>query len=454
MDHRPAVWCSALCAVWVLTGCAGGPEVSREPASEVRLLSSFENEEEMVGWSAYGGAAVERVAGGATAGSRSLRVTVPENAPAGVVYLCQVSDWRPYTSLRMDVIYPYEDRLALALRVEDAGSTDPASRFELEGGSLLLRPGRNEIEVPMRALASGRPGCRGLDLARIRSLTLFVPGEHPQRTFHLDNVRLEAVKPGAVPAAALIDGFEEPARLEAWRAAEGVKLTASDEHVTEGSVSLRVRLPGEDRPGFSLSDLRRRNWLPYEWLALDLYNDTDDAVRGEVWVRDAAAGVTVAVTLRPGANHLRLPLDLFSGLRLRAVRELGIRVRRPAAGSTFYLDNVRLERWPVRGGSEGASSAGTESAPLRLDYRALASLSRRTGFLANVYVAGVDSGPRLHRLRPTDKAAVEHTLTVPPGRLRVSSFFLGRDVWYLDTREVEVTEAGASVRYEPGDFAH
>ena len=458
MDHRAVVRGAALCVAWVLAGCVGGPGVGREPASQVRLLSSFETAEQMAGWSAGAGAGVERSAEHASAGGYSLRVTVPENGRTGVRYLpSPVSDWSRYTSLRMDVFYPYEDRLAVALRVEDAESTDPATRFDWDDGTLVLLPGRNEIEVSMRALASGRPGSRGLDLTRIRSLALFPLGDHPERTFYLDNVRLEALDLEAFPRVAIIDGFEEPTRLEVWQKAEGVKLTASDEHVTEGSASLRVRFAGGPEPGLSLFDLPGRNWLPYEWLALDVYNDTDDTMRGAVRVSDASAEVTVAVALRPGANRLRLPLDLFSGLHLRAVRGLTFLVSRPAPGTTLYLDNVRLRRWPVEGepSTQSAESAETKPVTLRLDYRALASVARRTGFLANVYVEGPGRrGARLHRLRPVDKEEAEHTLDVPPGTHLVSSFFLDHDTWYLDTRTVEVTEAGASVRYEPGDFAH
>lgn len=450
MTGRLMAASAALCLVMGLLGCVDGPESERGTVSAERLLSSFEDDGEMVGWAAGSGVTMERSGEHATEGNRALRVTLPENGLAGVECQLGEGDWSGYTSLRMDVVYPYQDRLVLAVRVDDADSSNYATRFNLDDGSITLTPGRNEIEISMRELASGRPGSRGVDLTRIRSLYLFPLGDRPERTIFLDNVRLEALDLRAFPSPAVIDGFEEAGRLEAWQVSEGVQVAPSTEQATEGERSLRVRLPGEPWPGVSLFDLPR-NWLPYDWLLLDVYNDTDDTMMVGVWVRDGVSKVTVATVLRPGANRIQIPVDFLSQLRLRTINGLCLFVSQPAADTVLYVDNIRLERWPV---AAAGAEAPAPSASLVLDYSSLASVARNTPFLANVYLKGSGEGSQVVRLRPVERDLTRHTLAVTPGPLVVSSFFLDHGTWFFNTRTVEVAGAETTVRYEPGDFAH
>ena len=450
MTIRLVAASAALCLVMgLLLGCVGGPEPERGRVSAERLLSSFENDEEMVGWTAGSEVTMERSREHATEGNQALRVALPGNGLAGVECQLGEGDWSGYTSLRMDVVYPYDDRLVLAVRVDDADSSDYASRFNLDDGSVTLTPGRNVIEISMRELASGRPGSRGLDLTRIRSLHLFPLGDQPERSIFLDNVRLEALDVRAVPSPAVIDGFEEAGRMEAWQVSEGVQVAPSTEQVTEGERSLRVRLPGGPWPGISLFALPR-NWLPYDWLLVDVYNDTDDTMMLGVWVRDGVSKLTVATVLRPGANRIQIPVDLFSPLRLRTVTGLCIFVSQPAPDTVLYVDNIRLERWPLAAGAD----ATAPSASVLLDYSSLASVARNTPFLANVYPKGSGEGRRVVRLRPVDRDLTRYAVAVAPGSLVVSSFFLDHDTWFFNTRTVEVPGPETTVRYEPGDFAH
>lgn len=436
----------------LVAGCAVGPEGAEKPVLEVHLLSSFENEEQMVGWSGGEGVTVTRVGKEATAGARSLEVALPENVSAGLEYYPKEGDWSRFTSLRMDVVYPYEDRLTMAIRLDDAESSDYRTRYNRDDGTLALVPGRSEIELPMRALASGQPGCRGLDLRRIRALYLFPLGEHPERTFYVDNVRLEALNPEAFPSTKQIDGFEVAGEL-AWQPSEGVQVAPSEEHATEGERSLRVRFSQDAWPGISLTGVPQ-SWLLYDWLLFDVYNAAEDAMMLAVWVGDGAQKATVATALAPGENHIRIPLDLLSSLRLRTITGLGISVNQPASGTELFVDNIRLRR--SESGPAPAEEAPGErpSATLELDYSALASVARDTGFLTNVHVKGEGGREQLIRIRPVEKGVAKHTVRVRPGRVIVSSFFLDDGTWFFDTRTVEVTEAGTVVRYEPGDFAH
>jgi len=455
MSTRVLVILPALYLAAWLAGCAGARERAAEGLLERRLLSSFESQEQMVGWAAGEGATIERSAEKVTAGSRALRVTVPENVSAGVEYYPEDGDWSRFTSLRMDVTYPYEDRLPMVVRLDDADSSEYNTRFNRDDGSVALVPGRSEIDVPLRALGSGQPGSRGLDLRQIRGFYLFPLGDHAERTFYLDNVRLEALDPEAFPSPRMIDGFEEAGKLGVWQLSEGVQVAPAEEQATEGERSLRVRLPEGGWPGISIFDLPR-NWLPYEWLLLDVYNGTDDTMMLGVWVRDGTLKVTVATALRRGANHIRIPMDLFSSLRLRTITGLCIFVGQPASEAVLYVDNIILGAQELGALPEGGFSAGHfPRTSLVLDYGALAPVARNTGFSANIYGENDEAHAGLVRLRPTDKKTTTHRIMAPQGKLVVSSFFLDHDTWYFDTRTVEVAESGATtVRYEPGDFGH
>jgi hypothetical protein len=430
-------------------GCAVGPEAGGASVTAVELLGDFESEEQLAGWSGGEGVKVERVAERATSGRYALRVTVPENVAAGVDCQPRDSDWSRFTSLRMDAVNPSQDRLVMALRVDDEKSADYANRYNWDDGSLVLGPGRNEVEVPMQALASGRPGSRGLDLFHIRGVFLFPLGDHPERPFYLDNVRLEALDLRKFPAKAMIDGFEAGGQLRAWQLSEGVEISPSAEHATEGTRSLRVKLPGGPWPGISLFTLPR-NWLPYDWLALDVYNETDDALALGLWVRDGAGKVTVAMSLRPGANQFRIPMDLFSSLHLRQVAGLCLFVSQPAPGTVIYVDNIRLEQQPASPLSREDLATLPGDLTLILDFDSLSAVARNTGFLANLYFEGAG---KVLRVRPTDRAAAKMQAEVPVPDVVVSSFFLDHGTWFLDTRTVEVTRGKTTLRYEPRDFA-
>jgi len=161
--------------------------------------------------------------------------------------------------------------------------------------------------------------------------------------------------------------------------------------------------------------------------------------------------VTVATVLRPGANRIRIPVDFLSQLRLRTITGLCLFVSQPAADTVLYVDNIRLERWPV---VAAGAEAPAPSASLVLDYSSLASVARNTPFLANVYLNGSGEGSQVVRLRPVERDLTRHTLAVTPGPLVVSSFFLDHGTWFFNTRTVEVAGRETAVRYEPGDFAH
>lgn len=80
-------------------------------------------------------------------------------------------DWSSYHSLRMDIFSEYESKVVLVLRIHDNKHNQEFSdRFNMK---LTIRPGRNEIGVPLDQVAHG-PVSRELDLTNIAGIILFV----------------------------------------------------------------------------------------------------------------------------------------------------------------------------------------------------------------------------------------------------------------------------------------
>jgi hypothetical protein len=156
------------------------------------------------------------------------------------------------------------------------------------------------------------------------------------------------------------------------------------------------------------------------------------------------------MSLRPGANQFRIPMDLFSSLHLRQVAGLCLFVSQPAPGTVIYVDNIRLEQQPASPLSREDLATLPGDLTLILDFDSLSAVARNTGFLANLYFEGAG---KVLRVRPTDRAAAKMQAEVPVPDVVVSSFFLDHGTWFLDTRTVEVTRGKTTLRYEPRDFA-
>jgi len=449
MMRSASVYAAVLVVSAFAFGCAGEPSPVVE-LTDVHAPNSFETEERAAGWMGGEGVTVARSREHASRGRWSLKVTIPGNRMSGLEYYPSNQDWSGYTLLSLDVHWPSTQAgpLRLGLRVDDAQSEGYATRFNLDDGSIALVPGDNTIELSMRELASGRPGTRGLDLRHIKALYLFPVGEHPEVTFYVDNVRFELREAEPRPDVVVIEQFENADRLRHWDASEGVCLDLTEEHATRGAKALKLTLPAGPYPGVSTSRIPE-NWLPYEWLRLDVFNTGADTMHLGLWARDAAGTkVTVGTVLGSGPNDIRIPVDVFSALRLRQVKTVCLFVTQPSADTTIVVDNLRLER-------RAAATVYPETLKgptVILDYQALKALRRNSGFLANVYTSDGGGPARLLRLRPTEKHLVKQAVAVPAGEAVVSSFFLDHGTWFLNTRTIDVPTSGVTVRYEPGDF--
>ncbi len=98
------------------------------------------------------------------------------------------SDWTGYHSLRVDVFSENEKNVVLTLRIhDDKHNQDFSDRFNMK---LPIRPGLNEIEVPLDRVERG-PSSRKLDLANVAGIELFVSRLDEHIRLEVSNIFLE-----------------------------------------------------------------------------------------------------------------------------------------------------------------------------------------------------------------------------------------------------------------------
>jgi hypothetical protein len=97
-------------------------------------------------------------------------------------------DWSSYKSLVFRVDSELPNPITLNLRIHDAQhNNDYSDRYNAE---LLIRPGRNDIKIPLQAIERS-PAKRRMDMKAMRTIALFVV--QPEESFELliDEFRLE-----------------------------------------------------------------------------------------------------------------------------------------------------------------------------------------------------------------------------------------------------------------------
>jgi len=252
---------------------------------------------------------------------------------------------------------------------------------------------------------------------------------------------------GAGPALTFTLGdFEKPQELERWQASPEVKLERVSDKATSGRQALRITTSSQSWPTVRLPSLsgRSRNWLSYDWLKLDLFNATGDRKVIKLRADDAKQNTSTVITgLTPGNNTLAVPVELFSALELREIKQLSLSILAPGKGTRFYLDNVRLERAPL---SEVKTSAGgAEDTPaVVLDFSHLSKAAGRSAFSANVCLPLEDSETiRIIKVENRDRNRTKLTLSRPEltgadisQKLIISSFFQAEDGWHFNTQGV------------------
>ena len=130
----------------------------------------------------------ERSRDHATSGQFSLKVTLPAGEYPGINFLEIEKDWSAYRHFKMDVFNPESEPLTLHIRIDDRDSGwDYGDRFDRD---FTIKTGMSHISIPLDSLKANIAP-RTLDIKHIERLMLFIPGNEKQRTFHIDNIRLE-----------------------------------------------------------------------------------------------------------------------------------------------------------------------------------------------------------------------------------------------------------------------
>lgn len=262
-----------------------------------------------------------------------------------------------------------------------------------------------------------------------------------------------------------LDDFEKPRSLDAWKGSQGVKLEQTSDKATSGKSALRITTSAHTWPTVRAPSLSARagNWLPYDWLRLDLFNTTGDRKAIRIQVRDAKQGATTVITgLLPGKNTLAIPTDLFSSLELREIKALELSILAPGKGTHFYLDHVRLARAPLSELKTAPADVEADAAMV-LDFSSLAKAARQSAFSANVYLPLADAETiRTIKLDNPDRKLSKLTLAKAElegcsrsRELTVCAFFLAADGWHFNTRTVTYQPGETTtITYSPFDFGY
>lgn len=97
-------------------------------------------------------------------------------------------DWRGYDRLRLEIFSPLDTPVDLTLRVDDVHHNQ--QRSDRYNRTFTVRPGLNEISIPLEQVASAPDG-RRMDMSEIAQLILFARRPDDAFTLYLAPIRLE-----------------------------------------------------------------------------------------------------------------------------------------------------------------------------------------------------------------------------------------------------------------------
>jgi hypothetical protein len=164
----------------------------RYRAEQFPMLGDFERDDVLSYWipSGYLEPKPELVARSqehAKTGNHSLKVSCVKGKWPGVFMTIGGQDWSGYRSMALDLYNPGE-QFELGLRLDDDHPDSEFLGFRYDG---LFYPtnGWNHIEISMKTIAKGGHR-RGMNIADIRRMILFVDWRQKPCEWYLDNVRL------------------------------------------------------------------------------------------------------------------------------------------------------------------------------------------------------------------------------------------------------------------------
>ncbi len=147
--------------------------------------------------------------------------------------------------------------------------------------------------------------------------------------------------------AKVLFNFEEAGELAKWDAADADIAVVAD-HATVGKGALKVTLKAAEYPGITTTQIPN-DWKPWSKLKFDLFADEaftllvriDDENSKDYESRYNNDGLEIA----KGANSVAIDLSNVGGkIDLAKVKMLILFGSNVAKPTTFYLDNMRLEK--------------------------------------------------------------------------------------------------------------
>ena len=257
-------------------------------------------------------------------------------------------DWSGYDCLMLNVFNPNAGgKTSVSLRIDDASSAGYKTRFNLEG--IALKPGANMIEVPTALMAHAGVSQWGIDLRKVKSMTIFTGQIKARADLIFDDISLLRF-PRAEPDSREIM-VNKPERN--WKGNDGSveKESAAGAIVQKGTAVY---------PGLTLGRLGTL----YGWDMVEIrYRCGDgssatnvDAARRTLSIKvtpEKGAAMTCLAAVQ-GEGVVYFPLFFAYGVPLSKVTELVLFFDPKGAPAEFEVRSVKLVRLPVAAGQDAS----------------------------------------------------------------------------------------------------
>ena len=310
-------------------------------------------------------------------------------------------DWTGYEALEFDVFNTGQTLHKIEVLIGDDAWIANQDYWNRHNAVYMLVPGENTISIPVNGLYRGEAGARNrsikrnIDVNQIHFFSIAFQGRGRDGRLYLDNLRLSkgegggaslqsvpaatptrSVLPEVVPVSAplrspapsrpaegkadlVLDDFEDQNLFGAnWELRTGNQPQVVSDHKTSGSNALKVH-PGN----FICSTKLQADWRGYEALEFDIFNSTEQLMKLEFVVGDAAWTEqpeywnrhNAIYMLVPGENTISIPVaGLYrgeAGARNRNIKRnidadkiafLSFWFHGSAKLGPLFLDNLRL----------------------------------------------------------------------------------------------------------------
>lgn len=158
---------------------------------------------------------------------------------------------------------------------------------------------------------------------------------------------------GSVPGDFVLFDFESDAELDQVQWKCYTLFSLSKKHATHGTKSLKMELYPSDYPGLT-PKLAINDWRKFKAIGFDVYNPEKKETAIVIRIDDQkehpdyADGYNKRFVLKPGPNHIRIPLDslITSGtnrqLNLETIYKFIIFMVQPQKKYVLYIDYIQL----------------------------------------------------------------------------------------------------------------